>query len=196
MLSHDSKVCDDTATSVTYQTAHMAEANKWIHFAMCRAIVKGLVKHWCCLSQDNYCCELVANISTLAAGVRASALDEHPSKGTYFIAAGTLAVEARDLMLAEIVLTSRAGPLFCARLLDDLRVFEFVYTEECKEIATLQSTRHNGLSKEIGSEQIPKSTIAVLGKVLRSEGNHGQTAKYRQYCMTVARQGIMVFSKL
>ena len=28
-------------------------------------------------------------------------------------------------------------------------------------------------SKEIGSEQIPKSTIAVLGKMPGSEGNHG-----------------------
>lgn len=47
---------------------------------------------------------------------------EHPRKGTYFMAAGTFAVEARDLMLAEMVLTSRAGPLCCARLLKDLHV--------------------------------------------------------------------------
>lgn len=47
---------------------------------------------------------------------------EHPEKGTYFMAAGTFAAEARDLMLAEMVLTSRAGPLFCARLLNDLHV--------------------------------------------------------------------------
>lgn len=45
---------------------------------------------------------------------------EHPSKSTYFIAAGTFAVEARDLMLAEMVLTSRAEPPFRARLLNDL----------------------------------------------------------------------------
>ena len=41
-------------------------------------------------------------------------------------------------------------------------------------------------SKEIGSEQIPKSTIAALGKMPGSEGNHGQTAKHRQYCVNVA----------
>ena len=35
------------------------------------------------------------------------------------------------------------------------------------------------VTKEIGSEQIPKSTIdiAALGKMPGSEGNHGQTAK-------------------
>ena len=44
-------------------------------------------------------------------------------------------------------------------------------------------------SKEIGSEQIPKSTIAALGKMPGSEGNHGQTAKHRQYCMNVGRLG-------
>ena len=59
----------------------------------------------------------------LAAGVRASAFGEHLRKGTYFMAAGTFAVEARDLMLAEMVLTSRAGPLFRARLLNDLHVY-------------------------------------------------------------------------
>ena len=32
-------------------------------------------------------------------------------------------------------------------------------------------------------------TIAVLGKVPGSEGNHGQTAKHRQYCVNVARLG-------
>ena len=37
------------------------------------------------------------------------------------------------------------------------------------------------VSKEIGSEQ--KSTIAALGKMPGSEGNHGQTAKHRQYCV-------------
>ena len=31
------------------------------------------------------------------------------------------------------------------------------------------------VSKEIGSEQIPKSTIAALGKLPGSEGNHGST---------------------
>ena len=41
------------------------------------------------------------------------------------------------------------------------------------------------VSKEIGSEQIPKSTIAALGKMPGSEGNHGQTAKHRQYCAFV-----------
>ena len=45
------------------------------------------------------------------------------------------------------------------------------------------------VSKEIGSEQIPKSTIAALGKMPGSEGNHGQTAKHRQYCVNVARLG-------
>ena len=30
------------------------------------------------------------------------------------------------------------------------------------------------VSKEIGSEQIPKSTIAALGKMPGSEGNHGR----------------------
>ena len=44
-------------------------------------------------------------------------------------------------------------------------------------------------SKEIGSEQIPKSTIAAFGKMPGSEGNHGQTAKHRQYCVNVARLG-------
>ena len=44
-------------------------------------------------------------------------------------------------------------------------------------------------SKEIGSEQIPKSTIVAVGKVPGSEGNHGQTAKHRQYCVNVARLG-------
>ena len=43
------------------------------------------------------------------------------------------------------------------------------------------------VSKEIGSEQIPKSTIAVLGKMPGSEGN--QTAKHRQYCVNVAGLG-------
>ena len=43
------------------------------------------------------------------------------------------------------------------------------------------------VSKEIGSEQIPKSTIAALGKMPGSEGNYGQTAKHRQYCVNVAR---------
>ena len=37
--------------------------------------------------------------------------------------------------------------------------------------------------KEIGSEQTSKSTIAALGKMPGSEGNHGQTAKHRQYCV-------------
>ena len=36
------------------------------------------------------------------------------------------------------------------------------------------------VSKEIGSEQIPKSTIAALGKMAGSEGNHCQTARHRQ----------------
>ena len=36
------------------------------------------------------------------------------------------------------------------------------------------------VSKEIGSEQIPKSTIAAL--MPGSESNYGQTAKHRQYC--------------
>ena len=45
------------------------------------------------------------------------------------------------------------------------------------------------LSKEIGSEQTPKSTIAALGKMPRSEGKHGQTARHRQYCVNVARLG-------
>ena len=48
----------------------------------------------------------------------------------------------------------------------------------------------SGVSKEIGSEQIPKSTIAALGKMPGSEGNHGQTAKHRQYCVNVARLGM------
>ena len=47
----------------------------------------------------------------------------------------------------------------------------------------------NEASKEIGSEQIPKSTIVALGKVPGSEGDHGQTAKHRQYCVSVARLG-------
>ena len=42
------------------------------------------------------------------------------------------------------------------------------------------------VSKEIGSEQIPKSTIAALGKMPRSEGNHGQTAKHT--FLTVVKQ--------
>ena len=45
------------------------------------------------------------------------------------------------------------------------------------------------LSKEIGSEQISMSTIAALGKMPGSEGNHGQTAKHRQYCVNVAGLG-------
>ena len=45
------------------------------------------------------------------------------------------------------------------------------------------------VSKEIRSEQIPKSTIAALGKMPGSEGNHGQTAKHRQCCVNVARLG-------
>ena len=59
-----------------------------------------------------------------------------------------------------------------------------------KEYATsdfAKSTEH--VSKEIGSEQIPKSTISVLGKMPVSEGNHGQTARHRQYCVNVARLG-------
>ena len=38
------------------------------------------------------------------------------------MAAGTLTEEARDFMLTEMVLTSRGGPLFRARLLNDLQV--------------------------------------------------------------------------
>ena len=49
--------------------------------------------------------------------------------------------------------------------------------------------RFTTVPKEIGSEQIPKSTIAVLGKMPGSEGNHGQTAKHRQYCVNVGRLG-------
>ena len=45
------------------------------------------------------------------------------------------------------------------------------------------------VSKEIGSEQISKSTIAALGKMPGSEGNQGQTAKHRQYSVNVARLG-------
>ena len=30
------------------------------------------------------------------------------------------------------------------------------------------------------SEQIPKTTVAVLGKLPGSEGNHGQTSEHRQ----------------
>ena len=45
------------------------------------------------------------------------------------------------------------------------------------------------LSKEIGSEQILKSTIVALGKMPGSKGNHGQTAKHRQYCVNVAGLG-------
>lgn len=48
---------------------------------------------------------------------------EHASKSTYFIAAGTFAVEARDLMLAEMVLTSQVEPPFRVRLLNDLHAF-------------------------------------------------------------------------
>ena len=44
------------------------------------------------------------------------------------------------------------------------------------------------VSKEIGLEQIPKSTIAALGKMPGS-GNHGQTAKHRQYSVNVAGLG-------
>ena len=43
------------------------------------------------------------------------------------------------------------------------------------------------VSKEIRSEQIPKSTIAAL--MPGSESNYGQTAKHRQYCVNVARLG-------
>ena len=43
--------------------------------------------------------------------------------------------------------------------------------------------------KEMGSEQLPKSTIAALGKMPGSQGNHDQTAKPRQYFVNVARSG-------
>ena len=55
---------------------------------------------------------------------------------------------------------------------------------------TIYNTVSYVVSKEIGSEQIPKSTLAALGKMPGSEGNHdGQTAKHRQYCVNVARLG-------
>ena len=44
----------------------------------------------------------------------------------------------------------------------------------------------NIVLKEIGSGQIPKSMIAVLGKMPGSDGNHGQTAEHRQYFVSVA----------
>ena len=56
-------------------------------------------------------------------------------------------------------------------------------------IATCTLFAAHIVSKEIGSEQIPKSTIAALGKMPGSEGNHGQTAKHMQYCVNVARLG-------
>ena len=45
------------------------------------------------------------------------------------------------------------------------------------------------VSKEIGSEQIPKSMIAALGTMPGSEGNYGQATKHMQYCVSVARLG-------
>lgn len=44
-------------------------------------------------------------------------------EGAYFMAAATFAFEVTDLMLAEMVLTSRAGPLFLVRLLMDLHMY-------------------------------------------------------------------------
>ena len=83
----------------------------------------------------------------LAAGVGGSGFcGRRKRKETYFMAAGTFAVEARDLMLAEIVLTSRAGPLFCARLLNDLHVCLHVTQLATQSSPTnllhLCSTRH------------------------------------------------------
>ena len=55
------------------------------------------------------------------------------------------------------------------------------------------------VSKEIGSEQIPKSTIAALGKMPGSGGNHDQTAKHRQYlfccCLLTTWVNILVQDK-
>ena len=42
------------------------------------------------------------------------------------------------------------------------------------------------VTKEIGSEQIPKSMTVALGKTPGSDGNHGQTAEHRQYFVSVA----------
>lgn len=47
----------------------------------------------------------------------------HVKEGTHFMAAATLALEVRALMLAEMVLISRAGPLFRVRLLTDLHLY-------------------------------------------------------------------------
>ena len=58
-----------------------------------------------------------------------------------------------------------------------------------------ESRRTEGtVSKEIGSEQTPKSTIAALGKMPGSEGNHGQTAKHRRNRMPKDVKSLLVLS--
>ena len=52
--------------------------------------------------------------------MKASQKSAYVREGTHFMAAATLALEVRDLMLAQMVLTSRAGPLCRVRLLTDL----------------------------------------------------------------------------
>ena len=68
------------------------------------------------------------------------------------------------------------------------RVFSWMYGVTVYEIVDTAATVSNpDFYTEIGSEQVPKSTIAALGKMPGSEGNHGQTARHRQYCVNVAR---------
>ena len=61
-----------------------------------------------------------------------------------------------------------------------------LYVMNCSETTALlvDWNSFESVPKEIGSEQIPKTTIAALGKMPGSEGNHGSSLLQLRFYVT------------
>ena len=76
---------------------------------------------------------------------------------------------------AECVLLYGLWPLQSHTHIHDHMVLCCHTKDQCQHFANQMVRDKTIVSKEIGSERIPKSTIAALGKMPKSEGKHDQT---------------------